>query len=188
MKTLTELFERAEGFETEVIDGIYYRFRLNEDGDRYRTDEFDYQKSRAEWLEKGVEKQYAIRDKLIRNQLKRISDLEVFEGEYFKLTSMVSRGENRVDELMKENEGLKSDLKMAERLRIADVAYINELAKENKELKKEIDHVKDVWIGVSDAKDLIIKQLEKEIEELKKRLNAFGYDETPIGWIYRDDQ
>ena len=107
MKTLTELFERAEGFETEVIDGIYYRFRLNEDGDRYRTDEFDYQNSRAEWLEKGVEKQYAIRDKLIRN-----------------------------------------------------------LMKDNDELKKEIDHVKDVWIGISDAKDLIIKRLEKETKNL----------------------
>jgi hypothetical protein len=39
---------------------------------------------------------------------------------------------------------------------------INELMSENKELKKEIDHVKDVWIGISDAKDLIIKRLEKE--------------------------
>jgi hypothetical protein len=98
MKTLRELFERETGYN------------LNEDTKVNPDYALVYWVTYADWLEKGVAKQYAIRDKLIRN-----------------------------------------------------------LMKENKELKKEIDHVKDVWIGISDAKDLIIKRLEKEIAELKNR-------------------
>ena len=36
-------------------------------------------------------------------------------------------------------------------------------------LEKEIDHVKDVWIGISDGKDLIIKRLEKQIKHLNQK-------------------
>jgi hypothetical protein len=94
MKTLREIFYEKTGESEPKFNNV--------------GDEAFYYKWYAEWIEKGVEKQYAIRDKLIK-----------------------------------------------------------ELMSENKELKKEIKHVKDVWIGISDAKDLIIKRMEKEIVGLK---------------------
>jgi vacuolar-type H+-ATPase catalytic subunit A/Vma1 len=105
MKTLRELFERETKINPYKNMDLYYEMY-------------------AEWLEKGVEKQYAIRDKIIK-----------------------------------------------------------ELMKENKELKKEIDHVKDVWIGISDAKDLIIKRLEKENKELRRLLRIVLNEEEQSGFV-----
>jgi hypothetical protein len=76
MKTLRELFEREEGYYIGVTGGIgTLYFRKTQFGDTI-VDSREYYKALAEWLEKGVEKQYAIRDKLIRNLMKENDGLK----------------------------------------------------------------------------------------------------------------
>jgi peptidoglycan hydrolase CwlO-like protein len=92
MKTLRELFER------EMDDTIW----------GYHS---PYSSEYTEWLEKGVEKQYAIRDKLIRNLMKENKelneDIESFEVRINSYETERQRLEEENKELKKEIQHVK---------------------------------------------------------------------------------
>ena len=94
MKTLRELFERETGcrkIPTHEPNKWYYYVEQPLIETRSLT-EGQYYKAYSEWIEKGVAKQYAIRDKLIKelmNENKELRDIvtdpmSVIEKRFFE--------------------------------------------------------------------------------------------------------
>jgi 3-dehydroquinate synthase class II len=68
-----------------------------------------------------------------------------------------------------ENKELKSAIKTEKRLRTADVAYINELAKENKELIERAKRLMDCVKLISEKWDIPLKDLIHAIKHLNQK-------------------
>jgi 3-dehydroquinate synthase class II len=98
------------------------------------------------------------------HELTDFSAQEISERELKVLDQMIE-----ISDLEQENKELKSAIKTEKRLRTADVAYINELAKENKELIERAKRLMDCVKLISEKWDIPLKDLIHAIKHLNQK-------------------
>jgi FtsZ-binding cell division protein ZapB len=88
------------------------------------------------------------------------------------LTTVIAESVVKINELQKEIQELKAELRVATSIANANASYSDKLEKENQELKEEAERWKgDYEILSSYANIFRVKEQAKEIEELKELAN-----------------